>query len=99
VDDCADALVFLLKTYSDAQHVNVGSGYDISIRELAALICGVVGYTGDLIFDRSRPDGTPRKLMSTDKLAQLGWKSKIGLRDGIAQVYGGYTRALKTDLI
>ncbi|MBY5537757.1 GDP-L-fucose synthase [Rhizobium leguminosarum] len=87
VDDCADALVFLLKNYSDAQHVNVGSGEDIEIIELARLVCRVVGYEGKIAHDLSKPDGTPRKLMSTDKLKNMGWKPRISLEEGIRPVY------------
>ena len=87
VDDCADALVFLLKNYSDAQHVNVGSGEDIEIIELARLVCDVVGYEGKIAHDLSKPDGTPRKLMSTDKLKNMGWKPRISLEEGIRAVY------------
>ncbi|MDV4179953.1 GDP-L-fucose synthase [Rhizobium brockwellii] len=87
VDDCADALVFLLKNYSDAQHVNVGSGEDIEIIELARLVCRVVGYEGEIVHDLSKPDGTPRKLMSTDKLKNMGWKPRISLEEGIRTVY------------
>lgn len=73
-DDCADACVFLMKTYSDFEHVNVGSGEDITILELARLVCEVVGFEGEIITDTSKPDGTPRKLMSADKLRGMGWK-------------------------
>lgn len=90
VDDCADALVFLLKNYSDAQHVNVGSGADITIAELASLIMDVVGLEGELTFDTTKPDGTPRKLMSGDKLAAMGWRPQIDLRDGLRDVYAWY---------
>ncbi|ARQ56983.1 GDP-L-fucose synthase protein [Rhizobium sp. Kim5] len=87
VDDCADALVFLLRNYSDAQHVNVGSGEDIEIVELARLVCRVVGYEGTIAHDLSKPDGTPRKLMSTDKLKSMGWKPRMSLEDGVRGVY------------
>jgi GDP-L-fucose synthase len=87
VDDCADALVHLMKTYSGDAHVNVGSGEEISIRGLAELIAETVGFTGALVFDSSRPDGTPRKLMSNARLAGLGWTPRIGLRDGVAATY------------
>jgi GDP-L-fucose synthase len=90
VDDCADACVFLLKTYSDAQHINIGSGADISIIELAQLVCDVVGYDGLIETDVSMPDGTPRKLMSNAKLKALGWAPSIDLRSGIAMVYDWY---------
>lgn len=87
VDDLADACVFLMKTYSDDEHVNAGSGEDIAIGDLARLVCEVVGFTGEIVTDPSKPDGTPRKLMSGDKLAALGWAPRIGLRDGIEGVY------------
>ncbi len=87
VDDCAEALIFLLKNYSDELHVNVGSGTDVTIAELARSIMEVVGLKGELHFDRSKPDGTPRKLMSGDKLASLGWAPKIDLRTGLASAY------------
>ncbi|KEC72679.1 UNVERIFIED_ORG: GDP-L-fucose synthase [Rhizobium esperanzae] len=87
VDDCADALVFLLKNYSGAEHVNVGSGEDIEIIELARLVCRVVGYEGKIVHDLSKPDGTPRKLMSNDKLKNMGWKPRISLEEGVRAVY------------
>ncbi|KPH10001.1 GDP-L-fucose synthase [Rhizobium acidisoli] len=92
VDDCADALVFLLKNYSDAQHVNVGSGEDIEIIELTRLVCRVVGYEGNITHDLSKPDGTPRKLMSTDKLKNMGWKPRISLEEGIRAVYDWFLK-------
>jgi len=94
VDDCADACVFLLKRYSDEEHVNVGSGSDISIAELARLICDVVGYRGSITHDRTKPDGTPRKLMDTSKLEMLGWVPTIGLEEGVASVYRWFLEAL-----
>jgi GDP-L-fucose synthase len=87
VDDCADALVFLLGRYSEAEHINVGSGEDVSILELTRLVCDVVGFDGEIVHDLSKPDGTPRKLMSADKLRALGWRPSIGLREGIASTY------------
>ncbi|MCA2411328.1 GDP-L-fucose synthase [Rhizobium leguminosarum bv. viciae 248] len=90
VDDCADALVFLLKNYSDAQHVNVGSGEDIEIIELTRLVCRVVGYEGRIVHDLSKPDGTPRKLMSNQKLREMGWKPHISLEDGIRATYAWF---------
>jgi len=86
-DDCADALVFLLKTYSGVEHVNVGSGEDVTIRELTEIVCDVVGFDGEIVTDTTKPDGTPRKLMSADKLRAMGWQPKIGLRDGIQSAY------------
>ncbi len=93
-DDCADACVFLMKTYSDFEHVNVGSGEDITILELARLVCEVVGFEGEIITDTSKPDGTPRKLMSADKLRGMGWKPKISLREGLERTYRHYRDAL-----
>ena len=90
VDDLADGCVFLMKTYSDFEHVNLGSGTDIAIGDLAGLVCEVVGFAGTITRDTSKPDGTPRKLMSGDKLAALGWTAKIGLREGIAAAYAEF---------
>ncbi len=86
-DDCADALVFLMKTYSDESHVNVGSGEDISILDLTKLICQIVGFEGDIKHDLSKPDGTPRKLMSAQKLRAMGWEPKIELEEGVKSTY------------
>ncbi len=90
VDDLADALVFLLETYSEAAHINVGTGHEVTIAEVAREIAGVVGFGGGLAFDASRPDGTPRKLMDSARLAALGWRSRIGLRDGLADAYAQF---------
>lgn len=87
VDDLADACVFLLKNYSDNMHINVGSGSDVTILELAQMVREVVGFAGDLVCDTSRPDGTPRKLMDSSRLAALGWTPKIGLCEGIMDAY------------
>jgi len=87
VDDCADACVFLLKTYSGESHVNIGSGIDLPIIELARMVCEVVGFKGRIARDESKPDGTPRKLMSADKLRSMGWTPGIGLREGLASTY------------
>ena len=78
VDDCADALVFLLRHYSDASTVNVGVGRDVTIAELASVVAGVVGYTGQIGFDPSRPDGTPRKLLDVSRLTAFGWQAHTG---------------------
>nr|WP_245303842.1 GDP-L-fucose synthase [Agrobacterium bohemicum] len=86
-DDCADALVFLMKNYSDESHVNVGSGEDISILDLTKLICEIVGFEGEIKHDLSKPDGTPRKLMSAEKLRTMGWEPKIGLSEGVNATY------------
>ncbi len=87
VDDCADALVYLLLNYSDFEHVNVGSGYDLTILELAQMVAETVGFKGEIVLDRSKPDGTPRKLMSAEKLHSMGWSPRIQLRDGLKSVY------------
>jgi GDP-L-fucose synthase len=87
VDDLADALVFLMERYSDESHVNVGWGEDVSIRELAALVAEVVGFTGSFRYDTSKPDGSPRKLLDVTKLAALGWRPRIALRDGLKDAY------------
>jgi GDP-L-fucose synthase len=87
VDDLASACLLLLEQYDSAEIINVGCGEDISIRELAELICDVIGFDGDLIWDASKPDGTPRKLLDITKLRALGWKPSVPLRDGIAQTY------------
>ena len=89
-DDLADAVVFLMEKYSDLQFVNIGVGEDISIKDLALLIKDVVGYEGELEFDSSKPDGTPRKLMDVSKLHGLGWKAKTDLREGIQAAYRDY---------
>jgi GDP-L-fucose synthase len=90
VDDLADACVFLMKTYSDDGHVNIGSGSDVTILELTELVKDVVGFHGAIVRDTTKPDGTPRKLMSSDKLAALGWHPSISLRDGIDDAYRWY---------
>jgi len=87
VDDLADACVFLLGRYSGDLHVNVGCGEDLTIAELARTVREVVGYRGELAFDASKPDGTPRKLLDTGKLAALGWCPKTALRDGLERTY------------
>ncbi len=86
-DDCADALVFILKNYSSHEHINVGSGEDVTILELAALVCDIVGFKGSIRHDLSKPDGTPRKLMSDSKLRSMGWTPRIKLEDGIRKAY------------
>jgi GDP-L-fucose synthase len=87
VDDLAEACLHLMDTYNGEEWVNVGTGEDLSIKSLAELICDIVGYTGALDWDTSKPDGTPRKLMNVDRINALGWKASIGLREGIERVY------------
>ena len=91
VDDLADAAVFLMQTYDDDSIINVGVGQDVTIRELAELVCNVVGYGGELEFDSSKPDGTPRKLLDISRLSALGWRAKTPLRQGIERTYRWYT--------
>ena len=87
VDDCARALVHLMENYSGLEHINVGSGSDQTIAELAEIVCDVVGYAGTIAFDPSKPDGMPRKLMDGSKIAASGWAPMISLRDGIRSTY------------
>ena len=89
-DDLADALVFLLRHYSEAEHINVGSGHEVTIRDLAQTIARVVGYEAKLSFDTSKPDGTPRKLMDSGRLAALGWSGARPLEAGIHDTYAAY---------
>jgi GDP-L-fucose synthase len=90
VDDCADACIFLMRRYDDAGIVNVGIGEDISIRDLAELIKRVVGFDGDLAFDMTKPEGTPRKLVDTARINQLGWRARISLEEGVRSTYDWY---------
>lgn len=95
VDDLAEACVFLMETYNEKQFVNVGTGEDIAIKDLALLIKEIVGYEGKITNDTSKPDGTPRKLMDVSRIHALGWKHKIDLRDGIQSVYKSYREHLQ----
>jgi GDP-L-fucose synthase len=90
VDDMADASVFLMQQYDGKDIVNVGVGNDVTIKELGELVRDIVGFTGDIVWDASKPDGTPRKLLDVSRLNGLGWKAKIPLRDGIQQTYDWY---------
>lgn len=89
-DDCAEACLFLLRKYSGESHVNVGSGTDISILDLTELVCTIVGFGGNIVLDQSKPDGTPRKLMSAQMLRGMGWSPTINLQSGISQTYNWY---------
>ena len=91
VDDLARALLFLVQNYDEAGHVNIGSGEEISIAELAKMIAGTVGYQGNFRFLNEKPDGTPRKLADTTKLNNLGWSPDISLADGLRSTYKWYT--------
>jgi len=90
VDDLAAAILHLLDHYDQAETINIGVGSDITIRELAGLVAEVVGFTGDIRTDRSKPDGTPRKLLDVSRLTALGWTPRISLRDGVADTYRWY---------
>jgi GDP-L-fucose synthase len=92
VDDCADALVHLMRTYSAAEHLNVGSGEDIAIADLAQLVCEVVGFDGRIVLDPTKPDGAPRKLMDVSRLHDTRWRHRIGLREGIGSTYEWFLR-------
>lgn len=92
-DDLADALVFILKEYSNYDHINVGSGVEVSIRELAETVARVVGYEAALVFDNTKPDGAPRKLMDSSRLAAMGWRGARSLEDGIRDAYGHFLAA------
>jgi GDP-L-fucose synthase len=87
VDDLADACVYLMRNFNDSVHVNVGTGVDLSIRELAETIREIVAPEVELVFDESKPDGMPRKLLDVSRLHDLGWKHTIGLREGIEKTY------------
>ncbi len=91
-DDLADACVFLMERYDSPELINIGTGADISIRELAHMIQDIVGYSGDLLFDTSKPDGTPRKLMDVSKLHELGWHHTVDLKAGIELAYGDFLK-------
>ena len=91
-DDLSDACVFLMRNYNEHKHVNIGTGTDISIKDLALLIQKTSGYTGELKYDLSKPDGTPRKLLDVNLLNNLGWKHKISLEEGIKLVYEDYIK-------
>jgi GDP-L-fucose synthase len=86
-DDLADALVFCMEKYEDVEHLNVGSGQEISIRDLTSLIQRIVGYGGEVVWDSSKPDGTPRKMMDSSRLQHMGWKPQFSLEQGIRLAY------------
>lgn len=94
VDDMADACVHLMKTYSGAELVNIGTGEDIAIAEFARIVAEIVGYRGEISFDTSRPDGTPRKLLDIGRLEQLGWRATTSLHDGLRRAYAAYQAGL-----
>jgi GDP-L-fucose synthase len=87
VDDLADACLFLLRQYDDPEIINIGVGKDLTIADLADIVRDVVGFEGEIVYDASKPDGTPRKLVDTSKINGLGWQAKIGLREGVENTY------------
>lgn len=95
VDDLADACLFLMDHYNENEPINIGTGAEISIRDLAAAVQETVGYTGDLVFDTAKPDGTPRKVLDTSKLSSLGWKPKMLFKEGLQTVYQDYLRKIR----
>jgi GDP-L-fucose synthase len=90
VDDMADACIHLMKTYSSEELVNIGTGEDIAIAEFARVVADIVGYSGSISFDTSRPDGTPRKLLDVSRLAKVGWRARTSLKDGLRLAYQAY---------
>jgi len=90
VDDLAEAALALMQEYDSPEIINVGTGEDLTIRELAELVSGVVGFTGSITYDTSKPDGTPRKLLDVSRIKATGWTPKIPLREGIAETYRWY---------
>lgn len=94
VDDCAKACVFLMREYNEAGHINVGTGEDLSIAAIAEIVAAVVGFAGEIVFDPSKPDGTPRKLVDISKLRARGWAPQISLEAGLASTYNWYCDAL-----
>ena len=95
VDDLADACLFLMRSYDEEGLVNIGTGTDLTIAELAALIGEVVGFAGEIRYDSTKKDGTPRKLLDVSRLEKAGWKATIPLRDGLRSVYEWYVQALE----
>lgn len=97
VNDCADGLIHVLKYYAEPSHINIGTGSDISIKDVARTVAEVVGFDGEITFDTSMPDGTPRKLMSSEKLTALGWSASISLEAGLEDAYNWYLKNIATE--
>ena len=93
LDDLADAFFYLLQNYNDELHVNIGTGEDLTIKALAELVKDIVGFTGELKWNTEKPYGTPRKLMDVSRLHNMGWKHRIGLREGITSVYAEFAKS------
>jgi GDP-L-fucose synthase len=96
VDDLADAVIFLLQHYDEPDTINIGSGHEVSITELAKRVAGVVGFEGEIVHDLSKPDGTPRKVLDTSKLTNLGWQAHTSLDEGLAKTYAWYLENIDT---
>jgi GDP-L-fucose synthase len=96
-DDAADACIFAMKHYSEMGFLNVGTGKDISIKQFAEIVRKVVGYDGEIVFDRSRPDGAPQKLLDVSKMNELGWTASTRLHDGLTQAYADFIKAASRD--
>jgi GDP-L-fucose synthase len=92
VDDAADAVLYLMEHYNEGDLINVGSGHEVSIRELAGIICDVVGYQGEIVFDTSKPNGALRKILDNIRITQLGWKPRIALHEGIEKAYSWFLK-------
>jgi GDP-L-fucose synthase len=90
VDDFADACIFVLKNYSASQFINIGCGEDVTIAEFARMVADIVGFRGEIVYDHSKPDGTPRKLVDVSRLSALGWKPRISLPEGIRKAYADF---------
>ena len=99
VDDLADACVFLLERYDSPEIINIGCGEDVTIRELAETVCDVVGFEGNLAFDTTKPDGTPRKLLDVSILFEMGWRPTINLREGIRDAYDWFIKSRSADFV
>jgi GDP-L-fucose synthase len=97
-DDLAEACLFLMENYNESELVNIGTGEDVTIKNLAALVKQIVGFKGEIIWDTSKPDGTPRKLMDVSKLHGLGWHHKIALEDGIKLAYQDFLKLTETGI-
>jgi len=93
VDDLADACLYLMEHYNNAEHINVGTGVDLSIRELATMVQSIVYPEAEVVFDHGKPDGTPRKLLDVSRLNALGWRHRVGLEEGIAQTYAWFLQS------
>jgi GDP-L-fucose synthase len=98
VDDCADALVLIMRQYSEAGHINIGSGKDLTIKEVASAVCAAVGFEGEIEHDLTKPDGTPRKLMSGERLRGLGWQPRIELREGLPDAYHAFLASIACEV-